>query len=252
MKITTQSNSDLLLVSSLEKSLAKEPQLDTPKLNQKPLSSRKTTLASPLDFQQPFSKLPTAPIVEVKSSTINHQANKVMQREIQAPLIDPKVIAQAKAATLNNERELEHQMKPEGEITRQFFESPNYSIYCNFINTFIVNTPIEDLKIPLIRAISGTEAVLRQAETPRMEGPDSAFSIFNPAEDLGHIRSWYNLNIPFGRSPTSQFNRFISQAEDENLLGERAGYTPLSGLMGGRHYFTLGGANNEHETKPNY
>lgn len=252
IKTCNQSNDDLPLVTALERSLSKGVDSRGTKLNQKSLLIPRITLTTPLDFQQPIFKTPALVNAnESKSSGFNPQPPKTVPKDLtkdtQVPLIDPGVIAQAKA---NKQRELEHQNKPEGELTRQLTESPSYIGLCKFLKAQIVGAPIEELKTPMMKTIiDGSEMTYRQAETPlRAESQESAFAVFNPAEEVRLARALSNFGLPFGRSPTTQFGRYSAQPEDESLLDERV--TPLSATMARYNFSNT--QSNEQETRYNY
>lgn len=250
IKICNQTNDDLPLVTALERSLSREASSTAAKLNQKALLTSRIAFTTPLDFQPSTFKTPDVPVMEVKPSGFNFQPPKNAKdlvKDTQGPLIDPRVIAQAKA---NKERELEYQNKPEGELTRQLPESPSYIGLCKLLRAQIVGTHIEDLKTPMMRPmLSGSEITYRQDATQaRPENQESTPAAFNPLEGLMPMRGLSSFSAAFGRSPTAQFGRYQAQPEDESLFDERA--TPLSAIMA--KYRLQNAQYNEQDARHNY
>lgn len=250
LKISAQPNNETPLVVNLEKTQTKEQETFNSKTEQKLQSTPKGFLMPSIIFQQPLHKGTGLPVIESKPSLFNQNLcsviPKVPMQPSRIPLIDPKIIAQEKA---NNERELEQRNKPENEVKRQILESPNYSAY--------IGQQIEESETPLMRAISGGESITRQMDFPISGRQESAFTMFNPTEEIGLMRFCSGSGLSFGRSPTSQreFGRVVSQSEDrdESPFEERMNYPPLSSFLS-RSYFTSTGYTNErdHESKHNY
>ena len=112
----------------------------------------------------------------------------------------------------------------------------------------------EDIETPAMRPLLGgdnTARLLGGDNTARLADvsashKESAFALFNPAEEAGLMRMWNNTGPFISRSPLSQIDgtRFIGHPEDrdESPFDGRI-LTPLSTLMA-RSYFSgaeLGG-----------
>eukprot|EP00826_Nyctotherus_ovalis_P060669 TRINITY_DN853_c0_g1_i36.p1 TRINITY_DN853_c0_g1~~TRINITY_DN853_c0_g1_i36.p1 ORF type:complete len:220 (+),score=26.55 TRINITY_DN853_c0_g1_i36:886-1545(+) len=215
----------------------------------------KISLTSSLDFSQPPMKFSNVPVVatEVRSPMYNKaMISKDKMQSMRVPLLDPKVIARARTS---NNGDLEPQARSEIELSRQISESPNCFRYRTLMIYQLVNPHFDELKTPIMRMVNMGESLLRPAEYPRVEKQDSAFAVFNPGEEMGMSRFCNAFGAPFGRSPTSQFPRFVAQSEDrdESPFEEAANFTPLSTLFA-RSYFTSAGLNGERdaENKHNY